>query len=359
MRDQDGRYLNPFWIFKGVHVQSQWFPDEDDDFGNEDDSAWHSWLVSASPNGWTSHELALVWLREIFIPESAPEDPEQWHLLILDGHSSHTTDEFMITCLDHKIWVLYLPAHTSHILQPLDLGLFYILKRRFRTEITIRSRHVAFRPYNIAKGWKATGIYPRDIDKPLNSKLQLRGATQPEVISSQESTSQESAPEDSVRPSTDGNGLLWAGFTSGTYFVLSLQCRFPLETGISLCGGLYGKGVWFFGWFLNPLHVHNILPIRLFAVLVAGDTPFGGLMIAADRELGIATDLGTFLLRGNVFVHDARPINTALVLNGIAWADFYLFAFDASSVDLIDTEDNGEKVGSDRLHDAKRRIEDK
>ncbi|KAK8038367.1 transposase [Apiospora phragmitis] len=207
-------------VDEGISVQQQWFPEEGESVGNEDDEAWHDWLFTASPNGWTSNELALLWLKEIFIPGSMPEKEGQWRLLILDGHASHTTTAFMITCLEHKIWVLYLLAHTSHVLQPLDQAPFSVLKRRFRTEVTIRcqlnfdmnvttsdfiwawnrARQKAFNPYNMASAWKATGIWPRDINKPLNNRLRRLGGFDEEMTSSQESASSQHT--------LDGSGTL-------------------------------------------------------------------------------------------------------------------------------------------------------
>ena len=43
---------------------------------------------------------------------------------ILDGHASHFSWEFLSFCLEHNMLVLCLPPHSTHILQPLDVGLF-------------------------------------------------------------------------------------------------------------------------------------------------------------------------------------------------------------------------------------------
>ena len=48
----DGRYLPPLVIYKGKNLQQQWFPDEiGDDHG--------SWEFCATPNGWTSNDVAV------------------------------------------------------------------------------------------------------------------------------------------------------------------------------------------------------------------------------------------------------------------------------------------------------------
>lgn len=45
----------------------------------------------------------MLWLEQIFIPDTKPADEDQWRLLILDGHKSHSTEEFMTRCLENKI----------------------------------------------------------------------------------------------------------------------------------------------------------------------------------------------------------------------------------------------------------------
>ena len=55
----------------------------------------------------------------------------EYRLLILDGHSSHFNWEFFDYCLNAKILPLCLPAHSTHILQPLDVGLFSPLQRHY------------------------------------------------------------------------------------------------------------------------------------------------------------------------------------------------------------------------------------
>lgn len=81
----------------------------------------------------------MEWLEKVFLPQTGPNDPSEARLLIVDGHGGHTSDEFMTICYLNNVYLLFLPAHTSHILQPLDLGCFSSLKaayRRFTSEYT-------------------------------------------------------------------------------------------------------------------------------------------------------------------------------------------------------------------------------
>ncbi|RYP57397.1 hypothetical protein DL771_011482 [Monosporascus sp. 5C6A] len=185
----DGRSLPPLVIFSGVDVQQQWFLDFDDE-------AYESWYFTTSENGWTNTEIGLKWLREVFIPHTKPEDPDEWRLLVIDGHNSHTTEEFMWMCLQNKIYIIFLPAHASHVFQPLDVGIFATLKRRFRhwfrercygraSEATDKTdflwalskawNEVMMTSKYIMKGWEATGLRPINREKMLNNRYVRAG----------------------------------------------------------------------------------------------------------------------------------------------------------------------------------------
>jgi hypothetical protein len=49
-------------------------------------------------------------------------------MLILDGHNSHVNPKFNQFCLDYKIIIIYILAYLLHLLQPLDIGYFLVLK---------------------------------------------------------------------------------------------------------------------------------------------------------------------------------------------------------------------------------------
>ncbi|KAL8290854.1 hypothetical protein RB597_008897 [Gaeumannomyces tritici] len=118
-----GVSLPPLIIFKGKYVQEQWFP--------EALGYFKGWEFTATDNGWTTDRTAVEWLQKVFLPATRP-DPPQPRLLILDGHGSHITKEFMYLCLRNDVYILYLPPHTSHVLQPLDLSVFSPLKHAYR-----------------------------------------------------------------------------------------------------------------------------------------------------------------------------------------------------------------------------------
>ncbi|OLN95741.1 Jerky-like protein [Colletotrichum chlorophyti] len=77
------------------------------------------------------------WLQKVFIPQTYQTgQKERTKLLILDSHSSHETAEFIHLCLQNQIYLLYLPPHTSYVLQPLDQSVFSPLKTAYRKELS-------------------------------------------------------------------------------------------------------------------------------------------------------------------------------------------------------------------------------
>lgn len=52
-------------------------------------------------------------------------------VLILDGHAAHHCFPAITLFHEANIVLLFMPAHTSHLIQPLDRGFFHVFKKRF------------------------------------------------------------------------------------------------------------------------------------------------------------------------------------------------------------------------------------
>ena len=187
-----GGALIPLVIFKGKNVQHQWFiPDKTP-----------KWTYTSSNNAYTSNDIGLQWLQDIFIPQSAKNlASNQYRLLLLDGHRSHTTLDFMWECFTNKIIPYYLIAHASHILQPLDLTIFSSLKRTYRAAIAFysdlddsapvkkqrfleyyqKARTSALSTKNIESGFTTAGIVPWNPRKVLSSPFIVHRTTDDEI----------------------------------------------------------------------------------------------------------------------------------------------------------------------------------
>ena len=56
-------------------------------------------------------------------------------MLLVDGHASHITTAAIQYCVDYKIILLCLPPHTTHLLQPLDVGIFSPLATAYKSHV--------------------------------------------------------------------------------------------------------------------------------------------------------------------------------------------------------------------------------
>jgi hypothetical protein len=119
--------------------------------------------------------------------------------LILDGYESHHSVEFEEYCKENKIITLCMPAHASHLLQPLDVGCFGPLKKAYGREIerlircsithiskteffpAFQAAHqAAITESNIKGGFRGAGLAPFDPENVISKlDVQLRTPTPP------------------------------------------------------------------------------------------------------------------------------------------------------------------------------------
>jgi hypothetical protein len=120
-----GWAISPFLIFAGQYHLSAWYEEED---------IPRNWAIAVSDNGWTTNELGVEWLKH-FIKHTDGKVVGAHRLLILDGHESYHSLEFQELCKENNIYTLCMLPHSSHLLQPLDVGCFLPLKRVYSHEI--------------------------------------------------------------------------------------------------------------------------------------------------------------------------------------------------------------------------------
>ncbi|KAF1924506.1 DDE-domain-containing protein, partial [Didymella exigua CBS 183.55] len=83
----------------------------------------------------TLNKLGITWLKH-FNTRTKDQKVGAHRLLIVDGYESHSSHEFHKHCEEEKIIVLCMPAHSSHLLQPLNVGCFSPLKRAYSDKIS-------------------------------------------------------------------------------------------------------------------------------------------------------------------------------------------------------------------------------
>lgn len=166
-----GEKMPPLIIYKGKNLWDKWVPKT---------GAFKNTAYTSTPKGWMTADVFYKWFQEqflVFVGDSRPV------ILIFDGHTSHITPQLMSLALENNINIQKLPAHTSHILQPLDVSCFRALKVKWDKNLSTWQRmHVGQRPSkenfakllgstwealtfeNIKSGFKKTGIHDHEID---------------------------------------------------------------------------------------------------------------------------------------------------------------------------------------------------
>lgn len=159
--------LPPMVIYKGTRLN------EDLMKGAPDDT-----IFASSPKGYIDSELFYTW----FVKFVAALPPRRPVLLLLDGHASHLSRETLILARENYVHFLMFPPHTTHIFQPLDVGVFGPLKKSFSEECTKLMRknkrkylnrydfckvltpawQRAITPANILGGFRGSGVWPLD-----------------------------------------------------------------------------------------------------------------------------------------------------------------------------------------------------
>jgi hypothetical protein len=189
----DGTKIPVGLIYKGEShdLQDTWVEEVDD----SDDV-----YFAASENGWTCNSLGLQWLEKIFDPHTKEKAGRGRRLLIVDRHSSHVNMAFLDWADRHRIIVAVMPAHSTHRLQPLDVGLFAPLStaytkqlnalafkslgmvsmtKRFFYPLFRDAFNEAFTQKNIEHAFEKTGIWPYDPEQVLSKLRKPEPALEP------------------------------------------------------------------------------------------------------------------------------------------------------------------------------------
>lgn len=122
-----GWCISPFIIVKGTYHLSNWTTES----GFPDD-----WVIEPTSTGWMNNEAGLDRVQ-YFDKETKGRSTGTYRMLIVDGYESHLSAEFDQYCKVNKIIIVGLPAHSSHLLQPLDVALHSPLKRTYGHQINL------------------------------------------------------------------------------------------------------------------------------------------------------------------------------------------------------------------------------
>ena len=126
----DGSALPPGLIYEAANkgIQSTWV--------EEIKAGEHKVFITSSSSGWTNNDIGLAWLEQVFDRCTKQKARRSYRLLVLDGHGSHITMDFIDYCDQNKILLCILPPHSTHTLQPLDVTMFKPLSTAYSAELT-------------------------------------------------------------------------------------------------------------------------------------------------------------------------------------------------------------------------------
>jgi hypothetical protein len=166
-----GVALPPYFVFPGKRMRPELL-----DGGSPGANA------TVSETGWSNSVIFRQYLETHFL-KFVPGREGQNVLLLLDGHRSHVSVDLVRWAKEKGIIIFILPAHTSHILQPMDVAcygplekIYNILCHKLMREssqpitrynvcsIASRAYLKALSPENIQSGFRRAGIYPLNAD---------------------------------------------------------------------------------------------------------------------------------------------------------------------------------------------------
>jgi hypothetical protein len=171
----DGSALAPALIYQSASgsIQDSWLQAFD-----PDDHRVH---FASSPSGWTNNELGLSWLKQVFDRSTKEKAGRSYRLLILDGHGSHLTMDFIEYCDRNRILLAVYPSHSTHTFQPLDVVMFKPFSSAYSNQVAafmercqgltsmskrdfypmfVAAWEVSFKKDTLLKAFEATGLLP-------------------------------------------------------------------------------------------------------------------------------------------------------------------------------------------------------
>ncbi len=172
-----GEMIPPLIILTEVHILHKWC--EENDLNGET-------LIETSESNYSNDDLIMNWLHH-FIDHTRNRRNETWLLLIIDGFGSHSTIPFLELATVNNIVLFRLPAHSTHLTQPLDVGMFQSFKHyhieTVNQAVRLRDtefgkleflaafqsfRKETFKPSTIRHAFRTTGIVQFNPDMVLD-----------------------------------------------------------------------------------------------------------------------------------------------------------------------------------------------
>ena len=128
-----GSYLKPMVIFPGLTYRNV----------NLESIDASKFFIGKSVSGWMTADTFFSYIANCLYPELMEKEVDFPVIVFLDGHSSHVNMALSEFCREKRIILYCLPAHASHLMQPLDISVFGPVKQNWNSAIReFASNHV-------------------------------------------------------------------------------------------------------------------------------------------------------------------------------------------------------------------------
>lgn len=195
-------------------------------------------VVAASKSGFVTNKITLNYMRDFIIPDIRADKgnhkgytKDDLVIFLQDNHSSHLTEGVLDLLKAENIEPVFLPPHSTHLLQPLDLSCFQTFKKWVGKDLAAWTHHVHFNygstskirfhdirhllcdalrkamdASQVQKGYRDAGLWPFNPDKAL-AKMDCSG-TYAELkqawLDAQATTAASSGVDDSISDDEHG-----------------------------------------------------------------------------------------------------------------------------------------------------------
>ncbi|XP_022909090.1 uncharacterized protein [Onthophagus taurus] len=238
----NGNTIPPLFVFPRVHYKDHFI-----------DGAPEGSLGVATKSGWINSVIFLDVLKHM--QRHTVCSKENPILLLCDNHESHVTIDAINYARENGIIYLSFPPHTTHRLQPLDVGVFGPFKSKLKT--AFNDWHVShpgkslniysipklaklayfqsFNGKNITAAFEKTGIWPfnklvfSDEDFAPVQVYHNDSAPEPSVTNA-EATNDEAAPQEAPQTSPPASPVLPVVCSSSSYAMASPSTSLGIVT---------------------------------------------------------------------------------------------------------------------------------
>ena len=175
-----GDVIAPMLVIEGSQFLARYFTDLPDRY-----------CIATSDTGYTNDEICLDWVKH-WEKESRIVQKGIWRLLLFDGFESHLSMEFLDVLESNRVIPYRLIPHSTHLLQPLDVGCFQPYKHWHAEAVDAATRsgctsfnkveflaaidsirRQTFKRTTIRTGWQKTGLIPYNPDVVLDKLREM------------------------------------------------------------------------------------------------------------------------------------------------------------------------------------------